>query len=87
MSARAEVETGPFLQFVRRIIRRAGARVGQADDWELGELVGLRDEVEDAIARAVQGLRAQGHSWAYIGDGLGISRQAAQQRYGKAEAA
>ncbi|UGS26581.1 hypothetical protein K8F61_18525 [Microbacterium resistens] len=55
--------------------------MAKADDWELGELLSLRDEVEDAISRAVVGLKAQGHSWQYIGDALGITRQAAQQRY------
>lgn len=78
---RREVETGSYIAFARRIIRGAGARVAKADDWELGELLSLRDEVEDAISRAVVGLKAQGHSWQYIGDALGITRQAAQQRY------
>ena len=51
------------------------------DDWELGELLSLRDEVEQAITRAVEGLRKQGHSWQYIADALGITRQSAHQRY------
>ena len=84
---RREVETSSYIAFARRIIRRAGDRVGAADDWELSELSSLRDEVDDAIRRAVQGLRAQGHSWQYIGDALGIKRQSAQERYGRSEAA
>jgi len=80
---RREVDTTAYVDFARRIIRAAGDRVGRGDDWELGELTSLRDDLERAIARAVEGQRAQGHSWAYVGDGLGISRQAAQQRYGE----
>lgn len=79
--SRRDIETASYLDFARRIIRRAGARVAQEDDWQLGELISLRDEVEDTITVAVAGLREQGHSWQYIGDGLGITRQAAQQRY------
>lgn len=78
---RREVETAAYIEFARRIIRRAGSRVAEADDWELAEFVSLRVEFEEAVARAVDGLRAQGHSWQYIGDALGITRQAAQQRY------
>lgn len=80
------VETSSYIEFARRIIRGAGKRVAAADDWELAELVSLRDEVDDAIRRAVDGLRAQGHSWQYIGDALGIKRQSAQERYGKGAA-
>lgn len=81
MMGRREVETSSYIGFARRIIRAAGDRVAAADDWELGELLSLRDEVEKAITRAVEGLRKQGHSWQYIADALGITRQSAHQRY------
>lgn len=77
------VETPDYVAFARRIIRAAGRRVAGGDDWELAELLSLRDEVEDAIAAGVAGLRAQGHSWAYIADGLGVTRQTAYERYAK----
>ncbi|MEF2255605.1 hypothetical protein [Microbacterium schleiferi] len=79
--ARREVETSVYIAFAKRIIRRAGERVAQADDWDLAELASVYDDLGDAVATAVAGLRAQGHSWQYIGDALGISRQAAQQRF------
>jgi ECF sigma factor len=41
----------------------------------------LADELDDAIAQAVKGLRTQGYSWTEIGDRLGITRQAARQRW------
>jgi hypothetical protein len=79
---RPTVETLPWLAFARRIIRRAGERVADADEFELAELVSLRDDLEAAIAVAVAG-QQQRTSWQRIGDALGITRQAAQQRYGK----
>jgi len=41
----------------------------------------LATELNDAIAQAVKGLRAQDYSWTEIGDRLGITRQAARQRW------
>ncbi len=46
------------------------------------DAVVLRD-VERRMRSTVQQLRTGGASWAVIGDALGISRQAAQQRYGR----
>ena len=45
-------------------------------------MVGLSTLLDDAIGHAVIGLRSHGYSWAEIGARLGISRQAAQQRWG-----
>jgi hypothetical protein len=81
VSARREVETTDYLGFAKRVIRAAGERTGQGDPFDLGELIALRESVEAAISTAVALQRASEYSWAEIGDGLGISRQAAQQRY------
>jgi hypothetical protein len=43
----------------------------------------LADEIDTAISQAVQGLRGFGYSWAEIGSRLGVTRQAAQQRWGR----
>lgn len=43
----------------------------------------LESQVKPWLLSAVRAERAQGRSWQDIGDDLGISRQAAQQRYGK----
>ena len=40
-------------------------------------------EIDTAIGQAVTGLRGFGYSWAEIGSRLGITRQAAQQRWGR----
>lgn len=46
------------------------------------DLRALEDHVTRAIHTAVTGLRTAGYSWAEIGNRLGITRQAAQQRFG-----
>jgi hypothetical protein len=81
------VETEKYLRGVARMIRAAGKRVGDADEAELVQLVGLRDVLEEAIGSAVQGQRSIGRSWAYVGRVMGMSRQAAAQRWGRREAA
>lgn len=43
----------------------------------------VRDGAEELLAAAVQQARAAGRTWQEIGEVLGVSRQAAFQRYGK----
>jgi hypothetical protein len=57
-------------------------RVGDGDIEALALLVDLSEKIDAAMAEAVKGLRAHGYSWAEIGYRLGITRQAAQQRWG-----
>ncbi|MEO3820988.1 hypothetical protein [Plantactinospora sp. B24E8] len=76
------VENDEFAAFTRRIIRAHGRRVATGDVEALRDLVALSAELDQAIGNAVLGLRAFGYSWAEIGARLGISRQAAQQRWG-----
>ena len=76
------VENDAFAAFARRIIRAHGRRVADGDVEALRDLVTLSTELDRAIGEAVIGLRAFGYSWAEIGSRLGISRQAAQQRWG-----
>ncbi|WP_422751214.1 hypothetical protein [Micromonospora sp. WMMD1219] len=76
------VENAAFAAFARRIIRAHGRRVAAGDVEALRDLVALSANLDDAIGEAVVGLRAFGYSWAEIGQRLGISKQAAQQRWG-----
>jgi hypothetical protein len=63
--------------------RDAADAVADAPDVEgLTLMLGLSAEIDTAIAQAVTGLRGFGYSWAEIGSRLGITRQAAQQRWG-----
>ena len=48
----------------------------------VGRLAEQRDEIENELAQAVAAARADDWSWAMIGIMLGVTRQAAQQRYG-----
>jgi hypothetical protein len=79
---RRQVENDEYSAFVRRILRAYARRVGDGDAGALALMVGLAEEIDAAIAEAVKGLRAYGYSWAEIGARLGITRQAAQQRWG-----
>ncbi len=48
----------------------------------LALMLGLAEDIDAAIAVAVKGLRERGSSWAEIGSRLGVTRQAAHQRWG-----
>ena len=77
------VETAEFTGFARRILRALGRRVGAADVEALPDLVALEGEVHAAVRAAVTELRNRhGYSWSEIASRLGVSKQAAQQRYG-----
>lgn len=48
----------------------------------IAELAAQRNEVEHDLISAVRAARRNGRSWAEIGAMLGVSKQAAQQKYG-----
>src|SRR5207237_5060701 len=56
-------------------------------DWSALEAVetavGQRATAEEQLAGAVVAARRLGHSWGELGVALGVTRQAAQQRFGK----
>jgi hypothetical protein len=79
---RRVVENDEYAAFVRRAVAAYARRVAAGDVEALRDLVGLSADLDTALVNAVKGLRAFGYSWAEIGDRLGISRQAAQQRWG-----
>lgn len=80
---RRVVETSEFGAFARRIVRAYGRRVADRDIEALAELAALRDAVDAAITDAARGLHGNPYSWAEIGRVLGITKQAAQQRFAK----
>ena len=81
--ARRLVENDEYAAFARRVLRAYARRVTDGDVEALTLMLGLSAEIDDAIAQAVTGLRAFGYSWAEIGSRLGVTRQAAQQRWGR----
>lgn len=81
---RWHVENGEFAAFTRRIVAAHGRRVATGDIEGLADLAALSAEVDDAMQSAIVGLRTAGFSWSDIGARLGMSRQAAHQRFGAA---
>jgi len=76
------VENDEYAAFARRIVRAYARRVATGDIEALADLTTLACDVEAAIRVAVIGLRNFGYSWADIAARLGVTRQAAQQRWG-----
>lgn len=76
------VENDDFAAFARRIVRAYGRRIATGDVEALTNLLQLGADIEAATDHAIAGLRRHGYSWAEIGSRIGITRQAAQQRWG-----
>ena len=76
-------ENDEYAAFARRVLRAYARRVADGDVEALTLMLGLAAEIDTAISQAVKGLRDFGYSWAEIGSRLGITRQAAQQRWGR----
>jgi hypothetical protein len=77
------VENGEFTAFSGRVIRAAGRRIAAGDVDALPALAALSAELDAAIGDAVTGLRAAGYSWGEIASRLGVTRQAAHQRWNR----
>jgi hypothetical protein len=82
-SAGPVVENDDYAAFAHRILRAYARRVATGDIEALTRMTHLADDIETAIRNAVIGLRDCGYSWADIGSRLGVTRQAAQQRWGQ----
>jgi len=76
------VENNEFTAFCRRIVRAHGRRVAAGDIEALADMISLAADLETSIRQAVIGLREFGYSWTEIAQRLGVTRQAAQQRWG-----
>jgi hypothetical protein len=79
---RRVVENDEYAAFIRRVIRAYARRIASGDIEALADMTTLAGDLDHAITEAVTGLRACGYSWAEIARPLGVSRQAAQQRWG-----
>ena len=77
------VENDDYAAFIQRVIRAHSRRIACGDIDALTGLATLSADLDHAIYEAITALRARhGYSWADIGTRLGITRQAAQQRWG-----
>jgi predicted DNA-binding protein (UPF0278 family) len=79
---RRPVENDEYASFIRRLMRAYARRVTAGDVDALADMTGLATELDAAISEAVTGLGEAGYSWAEIAVRLGVTRQAAQQRWG-----
>jgi hypothetical protein len=76
-------ENDEYAAFARRVIVAYSRRIAAGDIDAITSMAALADELDIAIHHAVSWLRVRhGYSWADIGARLGITRQAAQQRWG-----
>lgn len=68
---------------IGRMVRALARRAGEGESFALAELVGLQAVLDEAIATAAKAAHDDaGFSWTEIAGELGISRQAARQRFG-----
>lgn len=65
------------------VIRLGYLPLSDVQDTTLADTSHVARLAADAVRYQVEALRNVGASWATIGTALGISRQAAQQRYGR----
>ncbi len=76
-------ENDEYAAFIRRAIRAYSRRIATGDIDALTGMTTLSADLDTAIGQAITALRARhGYSWADIAARLGITRQAAQQRWG-----
>jgi hypothetical protein len=80
---RRSVENDEYASFTRRVIRAYARRVATGDVDALAAMTGMATDLDEAISQAVTGLREAGHSWTEIAARLRVTRQAAQQRWGR----
>ena len=80
---RRSIENDEYASFTRRVLRAYARRVAAGDVDALAAMTAMATEMDEAISQAVIGLRRAGYSWAEIAVRLGITRQAAQQRWGR----
>jgi RecB family exonuclease len=80
---RRYTETKDFGAMLSRMIRAYGNRVKDADPEDLTAMVAMRDTLDEVIVSTIAHMRShQKFSWTAIGEAVGTTRQAAQQRYG-----
>ena len=78
---RQPVENDAYADMVARVLAALGRRAAMGDPEDLAKFREVIDGAEYDLRRAVIGLRAQGHTWAQIGEALGMARQSAWERF------
>jgi DNA-directed RNA polymerase specialized sigma24 family protein len=81
-SPRPVTENPAYAAFITRILRAYSRRIATGDIEALADMAALAAQLDSTLREAVTSLRACGYSWADIARPLGVTRQAAQQRWG-----
>ena len=80
---RPSVENDEYASFIHRVQRAYSRRVAAGVMDALADMTGLAAELDEVISQAVAGLHEAGYSWTEIAARLRVTRQAAQQRWGR----
>jgi hypothetical protein len=80
--SRRLVENDEYAAFIRRVLRAYSRRIAAGDIEAIAAMTTLAAQLDTAITEAITSLRTAGYSWADIARPLGVTRQAAQQRWG-----
>lgn len=79
------VENPEYREMLSRLLRALERRVSAGDPEDLSLLASLSSEVNAMLTRAVaQQRRVHGLSWSRLAEVLGVTKQAAQQRFARA---
>jgi hypothetical protein len=76
-------DTEEVVSGARRLMRGLEARARDEDPWVLGEMIAIRNELDEATVRVVKRLREVGYSWPDIAFSLNITADTAIKRYAK----
>lgn len=89
MARRREREAPEVTAAAVRMMRALVKRAGDGELEALEGLVSLQAALDGCLDQAVHGYREgpAKASWAAVGEAVGVSRQAAQQRFGRTEVA
>lgn len=84
--SKSGMENPEYAQMMARMVRTYERRLSNADPTDIMDALNIAREMDAMIGRAVRQMREQGgFSWAEIATYTGTTRQAAQQRWGKAK--
>lgn len=80
-------EAPDMIAFMRRMGQAMVRRAAEGDREILSALATAQRDLDRALVDAARAAHARGYSWTEIADELGISRQAARQRFTPREVA